>query len=169
VAGYPDRLFRPDQDLTRAEMAALVIKALALWPSVSDVHFTDVAPTHWAFREVETLFDNRALEAFGIRPRWPEAGGYNPARDEGFAVSRRTGELLPSKPVVWKELAETLWALRPPGEAQARNVPGWVTQVLGSSMFGRSYAGKAFSADAVVSRGAACALVAALVDGQASR
>ncbi len=169
VTGYPDRLFRPDQSLTRAEMAALLVKAFQLWPSVSDVHFTDVAPTHWAFREIETLFDNRALVAFGVRPRWPEAGAYNPARDEGFAASKRSGEFLPARPVLWKELAETLWSIwKPHNEASTGDPSSWIKSVLQRSMFGAPYAGRDFPAGALVTRGEACALVASLSDDGAN-
>ena len=36
IKGYPDRLFRPDQPLTRAEAAVLLVNAFGIWPSVSN-------------------------------------------------------------------------------------------------------------------------------------
>jgi hypothetical protein len=112
VQGYPDRLFRPDEPLSRAELAAFVVNSFDLWPSVSNAHFSDVPWQHWAFREIETLFDNRALAAFGIHPRWPEAGGYNPGRDSGFSQARPAWQFEPAKPVEWRELREVLRVVR---------------------------------------------------------
>lgn len=168
VKGYPDRLFRPDQGLTRAEMASLLVKGMKLWPSVSDIHFTDVPYDHSALRYIETLFDRGALGAFGVKPRWPEAGPYDPSRHSMFAVSERFGPFSPSQPVLWKELVATVHALgrRSPQEAPADPI-GWVQQVLSRSMFGKPYAGKSFQADSAVSRGEAAALLAALLDDQA--
>jgi len=94
--------------LTRAQMASLVGRALGLWPSVSEIHFTDVPYTHWAFRDIETLFDNRLLGPFGIKPLWPQAGGYLAKRDSGFAKAQPFGQFLPDEPVTWKEFGEML-------------------------------------------------------------
>src|SRR5690606_7882063 len=60
-----------------------LIKAFDLWPSVSNVHFSDVFITHPAFQAVETLFDYGVLEAIGVSPRWSEAGGYA-EKNDGF-------------------------------------------------------------------------------------
>jgi len=68
--GYPDQMFRAESTLTRAQAAVLVTKAFHIWPSVTDVHFSDVKPKHWAFQAIETLYDGRALRAFGFEPRW---------------------------------------------------------------------------------------------------
>lgn len=108
--GYPDRLFRPDEPLSRAELAAFIVKTHDLWPSVSDLHFSDVPWSHWAFRDIETLFDNRLLGAFGIVPRWPEAGDYMGKSSAGFARSTpgSFGAFGPSRPVTWGELVGVL-------------------------------------------------------------
>ena len=166
VTGYPDRLFRPDQYLTRAEMSSLLVNAMKLWPSVSDVHFTDVPVTHWAFREIETLYDHRALEAFGIRPRWLEAGAYNPSRDAGFAIGKQGGEFLPSKPAQWSELIGVLRAAGQRAGAPTEDARGWARRVLDASEFGRPYAAKQIQLGNAVLRGEAAALVAALIDSE---
>lgn len=147
VEGYPDRSFRPDQLLTRAEMAAILFRGLELWPSVSEVHFTDLPYHHWAFRYLETLFDNAALDAFGVTPLWPEVGRYDPLRDAGFqnANHDRFGEILPDKTVTWGEVLQVVQALAK-----------WPDTAKDGA------AGRHGPSDQVT-RGEFCALVAALV------
>jgi len=99
-----ERCFRPDDPLTRAEAAAMLYHAFGFWPSVSNAHFTDVPWSHAAFREIETLFDNGALRAFGVEPRWPAAGGYNAGKHAGFTQKNNFGPFEPDKPVTAAEL-----------------------------------------------------------------
>ena len=99
-----ERCFRPDDPLTRAEAAILLCYAFGFWPSVSNAHFTDVPWMHPAFREIETLFDNGALRAFGVEPRWPAAGGYNADKHSGFQQKHQFGAFNPDKPVTAAEL-----------------------------------------------------------------
>jgi hypothetical protein len=110
VQGFPDRRFRPEEPLTRAQLAAVVMKAYELWPSVSDVHFRDVGWDHWAFREVETLFDHRLLGAFGVEPRWPRVGSYKGMGHAGFSrpAAGAFGAFEPDKAVTWGEFARVL-------------------------------------------------------------
>ncbi|WP_312645147.1 S-layer homology domain-containing protein [Hydrogenoanaerobacterium sp.] len=57
IAGYPDGLSHPDENITRAEFAALVARTMELpEPSESEVtiHFTDIAG-HWSEKDVEAL------------------------------------------------------------------------------------------------------------------
>lgn len=181
ASGYPDRHFRPDQGLNRAEMAALIVAALKLWPSVSNLHFNDVGHDHWAFQPIETLFDNQALQAFGIRPRWPEAGPYNPARHGGVDQNQHYfGNFYPSKPVSWKELVATIRSVKQPkslGSNKEVAIPppgidsnpvSWGRQVLSQSEFGKAFAERQFLPEDIVSRGEASALLAALTDSNRS-
>jgi len=112
LRGHPDRLFRPDQPLSRAEMSVLIANVFDLWPSVSNFHFTDVPWSHWAFREIETLFNNRLLTPFGVRPRWPDAGGYDPVRNAGFRQGQNFGAFEPDRPVTWGEMIGVLRSLQ---------------------------------------------------------
>jgi hypothetical protein len=82
-----DRNFYPDSSLTRGQAAQWIVRAFNLWPSVSNVHFSDVDIRHPAFQAIETLFDHGMLEAIGVKPRWPESGGYNGHKD-GFATGK---------------------------------------------------------------------------------
>ena len=95
--------FYPDSLLTRAQAAQLLVKAFDVWPSVSNVHFTDVDYRHEAFVSVETLFDIGVLDALGIVPRWPQAGGYAEASDGFDQIKSNFGEFFPDKPMSGNE------------------------------------------------------------------
>jgi hypothetical protein len=99
AAGDAERCFRPDAPLTRADAAQLIYRAFELWPSVSNVHFSDVPYTHSAFREIETLFDHGAMTIFGIEPQWPKEGPYDPRKHNGFRQKANIGALQPDNPV----------------------------------------------------------------------
>jgi hypothetical protein len=116
LSGRPDRTVRPDETLSRAELAELVYHAFELWPSVSEAHFTDVPFDHWAFRYIETLFDNRALEPFGVNPLWPEQGPYDASRHAWFNNQDhdRFGQFLPDVGVTGAELLGVLKAIGEP-------------------------------------------------------
>ena len=111
IRGYPDRTVRPDAPLTRAEMAAMLVRHCSVWPSVSDWHFADVPHTHWAFREVETLHDQGLLRLLGYPPRWPDAGGYQPGRHAGFQAPEDRRSFQPGQPATRREFLLLLEAL----------------------------------------------------------
>ena len=54
VVGYPDKTFRPDNNITRAEFAAMVIKALKQQNTKLKYspEFSDVPKEHWAYNAV---------------------------------------------------------------------------------------------------------------------
>ncbi len=146
VSGYPDRTFRPDEPLTRAHLAEFLFRGLDLWPSVSEEHFTDLPFDHWAFRYLETLFDNRALEPFGVKPLWHEHGPYDAAKHAWFDNRQHHpfGQIRPDEPVSWDQALGVLDAL---GKA------------------GKGLAGKSIhSGHATVTRGEFCALLAELIE-----
>ena len=110
--GYPERVFCPDQPITRAELAQMVVKAFGLWPSVSAMHFTDVPWSHGAFREIETLADSRLLSVFGFGVRWKEAGGYDAGRNAGFQMSQNVGEFHPEQAVTRAQAVALIEAVK---------------------------------------------------------
>ena len=79
---------------------------------MSNAHFKDVSYLHPAFREIETLFDNGALAALGIKPRWPAAGNYVPGKHSGFQQSRDFAPFEPDKPVTAAEFERMIAILR---------------------------------------------------------
>lgn len=54
MKGYEDGTFKPDQSVTRAEMAAMIARNLGYDAKQADVSpFSDVEASHWAFSEIE--------------------------------------------------------------------------------------------------------------------
>ena len=176
VTGYLDRTFRPDQPLTRAELAKLLVQGLGVWPSVSNMHFRDVPQDNWSFRFIETLYDNQALGPFGINPLWPKYGAWDKLDEVGLRHPEERGfsAFCPDKAVTWKEVIEVIHALQhhhqeAPGAggdaiplAPIRDPAAWAKTILSRSMFGRSYAERGFDVNQLMTRGQAVALIAAL-------
>ncbi len=56
VSGYPDGTFRPDQLVSRAEFAAMIVKAFQPVPNRSAVRFSDVPTSYWAFGVIQAAY-----------------------------------------------------------------------------------------------------------------
>jgi len=54
VEGFPDGSFRPDANITRAEIAAIVVRAFGFPIDTTGERFPDVPEDHWAFEEIMT-------------------------------------------------------------------------------------------------------------------
>ncbi len=65
VSGYPDGSFKPDQPVTRAEFAAMLVNSLGLTPGANQVSFTDVSPGDWFYSAVETAAQNGIVKGSG--------------------------------------------------------------------------------------------------------
>jgi len=59
TAGYPDGTYRPSENVSRAQMASFIIKALFgdTFSYAASAHFSDVPDTHWAFKYVQKMYD----------------------------------------------------------------------------------------------------------------
>ncbi len=58
VQGFPDGTFRPDDSVTRAQMAAIVRKVKNIPPSEgNNISFADVSSSHWAYPIIESLIE----------------------------------------------------------------------------------------------------------------
>ena len=55
IVGYPDGTFKPDENVTRAEFAAMAIRALGQQHTkvVQPVHFSDVDRDYWAYEDIQ--------------------------------------------------------------------------------------------------------------------
>ncbi|WP_204758288.1 S-layer homology domain-containing protein, partial [Heliomicrobium gestii] len=64
VFGYPDRTFRPEQPITRGELAALIARQL---PSNADtivVDYPDVPSTYWALDSIRKLYALKLIQGY---------------------------------------------------------------------------------------------------------
>ena len=55
IVGYPDGTFKPDDNVTRAEFAAMAIRALGQQHTkvAQPVHFTDIDQDFWAYEDIQ--------------------------------------------------------------------------------------------------------------------
>lgn len=115
ITGYPDGTFRPQGLITRAEFAAVMVKALALQPSASGMEtFHDVPASHWAHPAIETV------RATGLVSGYPN-GLFLPSRSitraEAMAILANAARIpMPSDVVVNQVLS---------GYRDAALVPTW--------------------------------------------
>jgi PKD repeat protein len=137
VAGYPDGLYRPDIQVTRAQMAVYVARGLvtpsgdAAIPDPGPPTFTDVPADHWAYRHIEYAASH------GVVQGYPD-GSYRPAStvDRGqmaVYVARATaappgdaGIPSPEPPPTFADVSADHWAYRHIEYAASRGiVPGY--------------------------------------------
>ena len=64
VSGTGDDEYRPNQDITRAEFAAIAVRALGLKPASGDSSFSDVLQKDWYAPYVETAYENHIITGY---------------------------------------------------------------------------------------------------------
>jgi hypothetical protein len=68
MSGYPDGTFKPDQNATRADVAAAVARAKAggdaAVPTPTTKTFTDVATDYWAYKYIEYCYSIGAISGY---------------------------------------------------------------------------------------------------------
>ncbi|RIE08945.1 S-layer homology domain-containing protein, partial [Candidatus Cryosericum hinesii] len=82
--GYPDGTFKPDQNVSRAEVAAALTRALGLGWSNTAPSYPDVPATHWAAGDIQTM------------------------KDEGIMIGDTSGTFRPDAPITRAEAAAAL-------------------------------------------------------------
>ena len=65
VSGYPDGTFQPNSNITRAEFCAMLVNALGLSASETEVSFTDVSPSDWYYSPVSTAVSADLVSGMG--------------------------------------------------------------------------------------------------------
>ncbi len=64
VSGFPDRTFKPDATMTRAQYAALVVKAFSPSSNRAAVKFKDVPADFWASKVIQQAYQGLFLSGF---------------------------------------------------------------------------------------------------------
>lgn len=64
ISGFPDGSFQPNADITRAQFAAIAVKALELPPGDNNHDFTDVEPNYWASPAIRAISNSGLVAGF---------------------------------------------------------------------------------------------------------
>lgn len=131
IIGYPDGTFQPDNNVTRAEFAAMVIRALGQEHTkvIQPVEFTDITEEHWAYSDIQKAlyFDliSRDSEGELFRPDDPVSRGETVT----VAVNALTTETISkakAQEVLSKKYDDALtipeWFIIPAGKAEILNM-----------------------------------------------
>lgn len=131
IIGYPDGTFQPDNNVTRAEFAAMVIRALGQEHTkvVQPVQFTDINEEHWAYSDIQKAlyFDLISCDVAGelFRPDDPVSRGESVT----VAVNALTTETISrakAQEVLSAKYADTYlvpeWFIIPAGKAEILNM-----------------------------------------------
>ena len=127
IVGYPDGTFQPDNNVTRAEFAAMAIRALGQEHTkvAQPVNFTDIDENHWAYEDIQkaVYFDliSAGKEGELFRPE----DSVSRAESMSVAVNALTTETISTEKA--KEVLERMyidantipeWFLIPAGKAE---------------------------------------------------
>ncbi|RUR75717.1 DUF1565 domain-containing protein [Chlorogloeopsis fritschii PCC 9212] len=64
IKGFPDRTFKPDATMTRAQYAALLVKAFNPSAKRQVIKFKDVAENFWAYKVIEQAYQGQFLSGY---------------------------------------------------------------------------------------------------------
>lgn len=66
VVGYPDRMFKPSRNITRAEFATMLVKGFEhnAYPCTAEKMFTDVPTNHWANSAITVAVHQNLLKGY---------------------------------------------------------------------------------------------------------
>jgi hypothetical protein len=171
IKGDSKRQFRPSDTLTRGEAARWLFNGFDIWPSVSNVHFTDVPPQRPEFRCIESLLDHGLLAAMGMKPRWREAGSHDSRKN--FSYEQRTGAYgayEPDKPISWQHWIGVVHAaLKGNVESEPAELLSWARELVAHSRFPTGDLGRRIELQDYAQRADAAILLAAAIDERARR
>ena len=131
IIGYPDGTFKPDANVTRAEFAAMAIRALGQEHTkvVQPVHFSDIDDEFWAYSDIQKAlyFDLISADKEGdlFRPN----DSVSRAESISVAVNALTTESISSAKameVLAQKYSDVMsvpeWFLIPAGKAEILNM-----------------------------------------------
>lgn len=63
VNGFPDETYRPDENVTRAQMAKMIVEGKNLKNNGRDINsaFSDLSNEHWAYSYIQTAVENNMI------------------------------------------------------------------------------------------------------------
>ncbi|MCC7381367.1 MAG: S-layer homology domain-containing protein [Deltaproteobacteria bacterium] len=112
ATGYADGSDRPDRAVTRAELAAMLIKALGLSTiNPATPSYSDVPRTYWAYRSIETARIH-GLIAGSSDGRFRPTAGLTRAELASFLVNAARWPLATPAWSTFRDVPSTYWAHR---------------------------------------------------------
>lgn len=72
IVGYPDGKYRPNDPVTRAEYAVIINKAFIPAPQRPAIDFVDVPKKHWAYKDIQAVYQGSFLTGYPGRVFRPE-------------------------------------------------------------------------------------------------
>jgi|GEM_PF-1063527 len=90
ISGVGNDMFEPDRDISRAEFAAIIVRALGLKPMTGHVQFSDVKGTEWYSSYINTAADYRIINGYGNGKFGPED---KITREEAMTMTARAMKL----------------------------------------------------------------------------
>jgi len=107
ISGVGNDMFEPDRDITRAEFAAIIVRALGLKPGTGSNPFTDVSDTAWYCEYIKTASSFKIIEGYG-------AGKFGPmdkiTREQAMTMIAKAMRITGSKVEFEKDEIEKLLA-----------------------------------------------------------
>ncbi len=107
VNGTAEDVYEPDRDITRAEFAAIVVRALGLEPGGGDSGFSDVGVSDWYNGYIKTAVEYGLIKGF-------EDGSFKPkdkiTREQAMTIIARAMKLTRLEPGLGEDEAETMLA-----------------------------------------------------------
>lgn len=64
ISGYADGTFRPRENITRAEFAAIIVRALGLDTVIGAGSFSDISSSDWCFSYIETATAHKLINGY---------------------------------------------------------------------------------------------------------
>jgi len=111
ISGYPDKTFKPDESLTRAELSAILVRAKEIEaPEISEDPFPDLSASNWSAKFVKIATDLKLVSGY---PDGTFKPGKSLTRAEGVAIISRFAGISPPENVktrAFPDLPNTHWA-----------------------------------------------------------
>lgn len=128
LTGYQDGTFRPNSNVTRAQLAKLLVLARGWTPlNPPSARFSDVGPSDWAYQFVETAADTGAVAGYADGTFQPGAPASRAQVAKILATGLLVGENYRSQPIpppVPPE-AQVYWGAYIKGSTYGYDDPPW--------------------------------------------
>ena len=127
IVGYPDGTFKPDANVTRAEFAAMAIRALGQQHTkiAQPVHFTDIDENYWAYEDIQKAVYFDLISNNNENDQFRPEDSVSRAESLSVAVNALTTETISpqkAKEVLTKQYIDANeipeWFLIPAGKAE---------------------------------------------------